>query len=85
MRPDEPMLRNWRGRRYLACRAIGDLEQVIDHLGHDDGTQLPPEFGLPAAPTDLLRNEIKNAAAHLLRLVNIHNDGHVSIQTLRSF
>lgn len=83
---EEKRLRsNWRGRRLLACRAVDQLTGVIAHLGEDDGTTLPPEGGLPTPPTDSLRAEIENAATNLLRLVLIHNDGHVSPHSLRAF
>lgn len=71
------MLNNWRGRRLLACRAVDDLERIIDHLGVEDGSELPPPNGLPAV-TSGHQNELRNAAALLLRMILGANDGNVS-------
>lgn len=78
------MLRNWRGRRLLACRAVDELEAVIRSLGREDGSQLPPDGGLPAV-SEGLNLELLNMASLLLRLVLRANDGHVSNSRLQRF
>lgn len=79
------MLLNFRGRRLLACRAAETLHDVITALGEDDGSTLPPGDGLPTAPSKQQKQEMKNAAAVLLRMILIFNDGHVSPQQLGRF
>lgn len=80
------MRRNYRGRRYLACRATDELHQVIESLGDDDGSELPPPDGtLPTAPPEPVRRELQNMAANLLRLILLHNDGRVSPQRLHRY
>ncbi len=81
----ERLQRNWRGRRLLACRLVGDLEQVIDHLGDDDGSQLPLPDGMPAKPTEGVKSELRNSAVNLLRLILLHNDGRVSPDKLNAY
>lgn len=77
---------NYRGRRYYACRAIGDLEDVIDKLGIEDGSQLPiPDRQFSPRPSDQVIAELKNHARVLLRMVLIFNDGHVSADKLNGF
>jgi hypothetical protein len=79
------MVKNWRGRRFLACRAMQQIERVIDNLGVEDGTAMPPEHGsqMPISPP--VKNEIANAASVLLRLILAANDGSVSPARLRTF
>lgn len=79
------MRKNWRGRRFIACRAIAQLDAVIESLGVDDGSELPPDEGLPQPPSDAMIAEIRNTAANLLRIVLLHNDGSVSPQRLNRF
>lgn len=77
------MLGNYRGRRYLACTAADLLSKVVENLGADDGTQLPPpEHSLPPMPSDAMRLEINNAVSLVLRLILATNDGGCSHQTL---
>jgi len=77
--------KNWRGRRLLACRAVDSLIGVIENIGNEDGSQLPPDDGLPPPPNPALRRELKNMAASLLRFILLSNDGHVSTSTLNAF
>ncbi len=82
-------LKNFRGRRYVVCSAIGEIQDAIDHLGQNDPAELYPElhpedFG-PPTPNDMLKQELKNVSACLLRTFLLYNDGHVSSQELRSF
>lgn len=81
----ERLLKNWRGRRLLACRAFDDVHSVIDALASDDGSQCPPVDGLPSAPSFAIRSELQNTAANLLRLILLHNDGAVSSSRLQRF
>lgn len=76
------MLRSWRGRRLLACRATDDIEAIIRALGRDDGSDLPPDGGLPPV-NEVQRNELLNLAALMLRMILNANDGHVSPSKLR--
>lgn len=75
----------WRGRRFLACRAVDDVIAVIDGLKGDDGSDPLPEGGLPAPPSEAHRREMRNAAANLLRIILLWNDGHVSPDELHRF
>lgn len=79
------LCQNWRGRRFLACRLIGDLEDVIANLGDEDGSQLPLPDGMPTPPTKAMRAEMQNTARNLLRLILLHNDGQVSPARLQGF
>lgn len=79
------LCRNWRGRRLLACRAVGDLEDVIAALGEEDGSQLPLAEGMPATPTKGIKDELRNSAVNLLRLVLLHNDGNVGPSRLQGW
>lgn len=78
------MAQGWRGRRFLACHAADQLERVIENLGRDNGADLPPPNGLPEI-SDTTREEIKNQAAVLLRMILAANDGLVSPQRLRHY
>jgi len=82
---EKRLLNNWRGRRLLACRAVDTLVHVIENIGKEDGSQLPPDTGLPSPPNPALRREFRNVAATLLRLILLSNDGHVSPMTLNTF
>lgn len=77
--------KGWRGRRLLACRATDELRNVIASLAEDDGADLPPEGGLPAAPSQSQIRELQNMATTLQRIILLWNDGHVSPQTLHGF
>jgi hypothetical protein len=70
-------LKNWRSRRLRACRAADELESIINSLGLEDGSELPPEGGLPTI-SEAHRHELRNAASLLLRMVLVANDGHIS-------
>jgi len=74
---EQRLVKKWRGRRLLACRAIDTLDRIIDELGMDDGTDCPPENGIPKVPEGL-RVELHNQAAVLLRMVLTMNDGATS-------
>lgn len=83
---DETMRKNWRGRRLLACRAAESLDLIIQDLGIEDGSTLPPDgkgFTLP--PSDPVRLEMRNAAANLLRTILAHNDRGCSPSKLNRF
>lgn len=80
---NDRMLKNYRGRRYLACSATDTLVRVIENLGVEDGSTLPPpDRDFKSAPSDAVRLEVHNAAANLLRLILALNDGSVSPQKL---
>lgn len=82
----EKMLKNFRGRRILACNAEQTLHSVIENLGVDDGSQIPlREADQPAVPADAVKLELKNAATNLLRLILAHNDGGCSPDYLKRF
>lgn len=78
------LVTGWRGRRLLACRATDSLERVIGNLGNDDGSDCPPDGGLPSV-TESQRRELGNMAALLLRMILGANDGHVSSSRLQRF
>lgn len=80
------MQRNYRGRRLLACRAAEALHEVIEALGEDDGSELPPvNATLPPTPSEAQKRELQNMAANLLRMILLLNDGQISPQTLRRY
>jgi hypothetical protein len=79
------LLKNWRGRRLLACRADDLLHEIIAAIGEEDGTTLPPQEGLPAPPTEMQKAEMQNSATNLLRMILLWNDGHVSRSKLQRF
>ncbi|RUX02345.1 hypothetical protein EOA27_32280 [Mesorhizobium sp. M2A.F.Ca.ET.037.01.1.1] len=79
------MSRNYRGRRLMACQAADDLHRVIDAIGVEDGSTLPLPEGMPAVPAPAIKREMQNGVATLLRLILLHNDGHISPQTLKRF
>lgn len=81
---EKRMVQGWRGRRYLACRAMDVLERVIDNLGYEDGVNPPPDGGLPKVQ-DQLRIEAGNQAAVLLRTILAMNDGQTSGSRLQRF
>lgn len=77
------MRKNYRGRRFLACRAFSDIHDLIESLDVDDGTELPPpDRALPAPPTAAQKLELQNMAACLLRMICAFNDGGFSPQKL---
>lgn len=78
------MVKGWRGRRLLACRAADVFEEVIRELGEDNGKDCPPAGGVPAVSPGI-RAELANAVANLLRLTLLMNDGNVSPQKLNRF
>lgn len=84
---EKRLLSSYRGRRYLACRALDQVKSIIDYIGVEDGSDivLPPEGGLPPVPSDQVKTEMKNLTSVLLRLILTHNDGHVSKQELRTW
>ncbi|WKD45020.1 hypothetical protein [Agrobacterium pusense] len=71
------MVKGWRGRRFMACRAADTLDRIIENIGIDNGADLPPERGLPHM-SEGLRNELHNQAAVLLRTILALNDGNTS-------
>lgn len=84
------MIEGWRGRRLLACRAAGELHDVIAGLASDNGADLPPPDtglpgGLPAPPSRGHIREMQNTAANLLRTILLWNDGSVSPSILQRF
>jgi hypothetical protein len=69
------MRKSWRGRRLQACRAVGDLQAVIEELGTDDKTDtLNLKGGFYPMPAGM-KNELKKTADSLLHLILIANDG----------
>lgn len=83
---EKRMCQNYRGRRFLACRAVDTLERVIENLGVEDGSQLPhPDRDFLPPPSDAVRLEVQNAASNLLRLILALNDGGTSRQKLQRF
>lgn len=78
------MVKGWRGRRLLACRAADVFEEVIQELGSDNGKDCPPSGGIPDVSA-ALRAEMANAVANLLRLTLLMNDGNISPQKLNRF
>lgn len=81
---EKRMAKGWRGRRFLACRAVDVLERVIANLGYDDGVNPPPDGGLPKVQ-EALRVEAGNQAAVLLRTILALNDGQTSGSRLQRF
>lgn len=83
---EKRMLGGYRGRRYLACRAADALSRIVDNLGVEDGTDLPPsDRSLPSQPTDAMRLELNNAVSLILRMILAANDGGCSPQRLQRF
>lgn len=82
----QKMFQNYRGRRYIACRAVADLWSVIENLGIEDGSQLPmPDRPFNPVPSEQVRAELQNMANALLRMTLILNDGQVSHSKLNAF
>lgn len=82
---DRERLSNWRGRRLYACRANDEIHNLIEMLGVEDGSQLPLPGGYAAAPMEIQKEEMKNLATTLMRMILIWNDGHVSSSKLNRF
>jgi hypothetical protein len=83
---EKKQLDNWRGRRLRACRACDDLHDIIEKIGFEDGSQLPPSMSrLPHPPSDQMKAELQNQVAVLLRMILINNDGSISPRTLPRF
>lgn len=78
------MVKGWRGRRYLACRAADLLEEIVRELGEDDGANPPPEGGIPQVSA-AVKIEMENSVANLLRMILALNDGHTSGTRLQRF
>jgi hypothetical protein len=86
MEDKDKSFNNYRGRRYYACTALGDLEKAIERLGVEDGSVLPiPGREFNTRPSDQIIAELKNQATTLLRMVLILNDGQVSASKLNGF
>lgn len=79
------MIKNWRGRRLVACQAFDDIIRVIEALGEDDGRHPPPSDSEPLPVNDALKDELVNSAANLMRLILLHNDGQISPSKLNRF
>jgi hypothetical protein len=79
------MIEGWHGRRLLACRAVGELHDVIAGLASENGVDLPPRGELPAPPSAAQIRELQNSAANLLRMILLWNDGRVAPQELHRF
>jgi hypothetical protein len=79
------LMKNWRGRRLLACQSVSELVAIIGNLGVEDGTQLPPSDSTSLVPSPEMLNEMENMASLLLRMILLHNDGRVSPQRLPRF
>ena len=78
------MQKTWRGRRFMVCRAIADIQDVIENLGVEvDSDPLPDDFVSTITPQ--MKQELKNQAANLLRTIILHNDGRLSNQKLNCF
>lgn len=78
------MEKNWRGRRFIVCRAIADIKDVIEHLGVEENSDPLPE-GFVSTITPQMKQELQNQAANLLRTIILHNDGNISNQKLNFF
>ncbi|MBY3543699.1 hypothetical protein HFN71_28875 [Rhizobium laguerreae] len=74
---EQRLSKKWRGRRLLACRAADTFDRIIDELGLDDGSDLPPDSGIPKI-TEGLRIELHNQVAVLLRMILTMNDNATS-------
>jgi hypothetical protein len=79
----------WRGRRLVACRSIGALDEVIRALPEGPYSQIKSGHDCNEGPfpgtTPQMKQELLNMSSLLLRMVLTASDGHVSPQTLRSF
>jgi len=85
-RERQRMLKGYRGRRFLACRAADTLHDVCGALASDDGSDLPlPDRPLPTPPSAAEIRELQNAVALILRMILLRNDGCISPQELRRF
>jgi hypothetical protein len=63
-----------------------DLHNIIEKLGFEDGSQLPPPVPrLPHPPSDQMKAELQNQVAVLLRMILINNDGSISPRKLPRF
>ena len=66
---------NWRSRRLNACRAIGDLRNVIEALGEDDGTLSGLDLKHNRTSSGM-KQVLKEQADLLLRQILMFNDGN---------
>jgi hypothetical protein len=83
---EKRLLKNYRGRRLQACRAVDTLCDVIDNLGTEDGSVLPdPDHGFQQPPSAAMRLELKNQAAVLLRMILANNDRGCGPHELQRF
>lgn len=79
-RDHQLMFQNWRGRRYIACTAMGDFIKVIENLGTEDGSQLPqPNRAFNPVPPKAIRDQLQAQAQAMLNLVLALNDGRGTI------
>jgi hypothetical protein len=87
-------LNNWRGRRFALCRALDDVQRIVDHLGVELDGEAPPnrhdedgkffDVAIPPVP-DGVKREVNNQVAALLRLLLVLNDASMSDTKLRTF
>lgn len=80
---EKETIKSWRGRRYLMCRAIWTIDNIINALGENEGDPYPE--GFDPSVSDQMKEELCNMSANLLRMTLLLNDGQVSSQTLRKF
>lgn len=84
--PNAEKFSNYRARRYYTCRMCGDLQDIIDMLGKEDGSECPPlDRELPEEPSDAVKRELKNTVIATQRLILALNDGGLSDQKLKTF
>lgn len=79
----DTLVRNWRGRRLLICRASNDLQKIVDHFGSNNGDSLPE--GFDDQVSEELKAELKNQIVALQRTLLVLNDGRISPSKLNSF
>lgn len=83
---EKRLMKNWRGRRLMACRTIDTLQTIIDNLGVEEDPKVLPSVDSKAiVPNESQKREMKNLAAVLLRMILNHNDGGLSNQELRTW
>jgi len=83
------MLKTFRGRRFIACRAADLLRDVIRELPEGPYSQMQDghnvrQEGLPGS-TLHQKAELENMANLLLRMILTANDGSISPSKLNSF
>lgn len=83
------MMTSMRGRRYLACRALQEVEQVIENLPDGPYSQLRENSFCAEGPfpgsSAQMKHEMRMMTRVLLRMILAQNDGRISHDKINGF